>query len=247
MTLADGTKSCGTTILVDLGGIFVHPPENYMLKTQDAKVSLGRVLSSSIWMDYERGQITEKECFLQVAELFGFQLHELEELVHKLRQTLTYDAEMLSVFRAIKENFGVEIALVTNISGPEYRALRGRWDDNFWSIFDHIFTSWQLGIRKPSLRFYRHVLRATRAVPQRCFIVDDRPENVLAALSLGLRGTVGTVGIPSMIMNFIGDPVERGTAFLRLNARKLYSTTEDGVSIDENYAQLLVLEAMKDR
>ena len=246
MTLTHATEPSKTTVLVDLGGIFVHPPEDHKFQTGDTTVALGRVLSSSIWMEYEMGRLSEKECFVQVSDLFGFKVDEMEALVLKLRETLTYDSEMLSIFRAIRKIPGVEIGLVTSISEAEYHALRARWDDTFWSIFDHIFTSWQLGVRKPSLRFYRHVLRVTRSVPQRTFYIDDRPENVLDALSLGLRGTVGALDISRTLMNFIGDPVERGIAFLRRNAGKLYSSTSEGDSIDENYAQLLVLETMKD-
>ncbi|KAL2827592.1 HAD-like domain-containing protein [Aspergillus cavernicola] len=134
-----------------------------------------------------------EECFAQAAGLYGFQVEDLAAVVANLRETLTYDHEMLSVFKAIKQNPGVEIALISNISEMEYHALRHRWHDSFWSTFDHVFPSWMLGVRKPSLRFYRHVLRATRSAPRKTFIVDDRPENVLAALSLGVRGTVSTL------------------------------------------------------
>ena len=52
-----------------------------------------------------------------------------------------------------------------------------------------------LCIRKPSLRFYRHVLRATHSFPQDTLVVDDWPENVLAAMSLGMRGTSNTTNV----------------------------------------------------
>ncbi|RDW94073.1 uncharacterized protein DSM5745_01395 [Aspergillus mulundensis] len=237
------------TILVDLGGVFVHPPEDYTLTTSESTVTLGRVLSSSIWMEYEMGKITEQECFTQVADLYGFQVKDLEAVVSDLRESLTYDQQMLSVFHAIKRRTtAVEIILVTNISEPEYRALRNRWDEDFWRTFDGVYASWMIGLRKPSLRFYRHVVRSTRSLPQRTFVIDDRPENVLAALSLGLRGTVNTdAGVVFReLLNFIEDPVKRGLTFLRQNAGKLHSTTQEGDSIEENYAQLLVLEALQD-
>lgn len=247
MTYTKGMKSAKTTILVDLGGIFVHPPLGHQLTAGESSISLGRVLSSSFWMDYEIGKIGEDECFAQVAGLYGFREESLRAIVSNLRETLTYDENMLSIFKELKQTPGVTIALVSNISEPEYQALRRRWDNSFWSTFDYIFTSWMLGVRKPSLRFYQHVLRATRAVPRKTLFIDDQPDNVLAAMSLGMRGIVGTTDLSRALKNFVGDPIERGLAFLRENAGKLYSTTVDGDSIDENYAQLLILEVTKDQ
>ncbi|PYH48101.1 HAD-like protein [Aspergillus saccharolyticus JOP 1030-1] len=247
MTVTNGLKSNKTTILVDLGGIFVHPPLNHKLTTAGSTISLGRVLSSSIWMDYEVGKLEEDDCFQQVSVLFGFHEKDFRAMVSDLRETLTYDKHMLAVFRNLKtENPGVEIVLVSNISEPEYRALRRRWDSSFWETFDHIFTSWELGVKKPSLRFYQHVLRATRASPHKTLFIDDQPENVLAAMSLGMRGIVGTDDLPRKLKNFVGNPVERGLAFLRQNAGRLFTTTSAGDTIDENYAQLLLLEATGD-
>lgn len=248
MTYISGMKPTKTTILVDLGGILVHPPVEHQLQTTEGvSVSLGRVLSSTPWMNYEIGKIDENECFAQVAALYGFEVDTLKALVFRLRESLSYDEEMVSVFRDIKRTSGVTIALVSNISEPEYHALRRRWDDSFWSTFDHIFTSWKLGIRKPSPRFYQHVLHATRAAAWKTLFIDDQPENVLTAMSLGMRGIVGTTDLSRQLTNFVGDPVERGRIFLQQNSGKLYSTIAGSDDyIDENYAQLLILEVMED-
>jgi len=56
--------------------------------------------------------------------------------------------------------------------------------------------------------------------------VDDQIENVLTAL---------------------GDPVQRGRHFLNRNAKQLDSVTDTGVMVEENFAQLLILEATQDQ
>jgi FMN phosphatase YigB (HAD superfamily) len=166
-------------------------------------------------------------------------------MILKLRKTITYDLAVVSIFREIKMT-GARIYLVPNISKEDYAALRHSWDEDFWSIFDGVFTSSALGVRKPSLRFYRHVLRATRAIPHRTFFIDDRPENVLAALSVGMRGTFETATLYRTLMNFIGDPVARGLAFLRRQNGNFPTTTQHNETIAENYAPLLILEVLKD-
>ena len=242
MTVSTGVKRTNTTILVDLGGIFVHPPVNHTLAAGKSSIKLGRILSSSPWMKKEIGQISEDECFAQIAELYEFQVEDLKDLVSKLRETLTYDEKMLSLFKEIKQIPGVALYLVSNISEQEYQALRSRWDDSFWDTFDGIFASWMLGVRKPSLSFYRNVLAATRAAPHQTIFIDDQPENVLAAMSLGMRGVVGVENLAQKLKNLTGDPIQRGLAFLKKHAGKHYSSTVEGDDIDENYAQLLILE-----
>ena len=247
MTRTNEVKPIISTILVDLGGIFVHPPVGDKLTAGQSSITLGRVLSSSPWMDYEIGKIGEDECFAQVAELFGFDAKELKAKISSHRETLTYDEEMLSLFQEIKQIPGVTITLVSNISEPDYQALRRRWGDSFWGTFDHIFTSSMLGIRKPSLGFYQHVLRATRAPLRETVFIDDQPENVLVAMSLGMRGIVGADDLSRTLKNLTGDPFERGLAFLRQHAKQHFSTATGGGSFDENYAQILILEATKDK
>jgi FMN phosphatase YigB (HAD superfamily) len=197
-------------------------------------------------MEYESGKLTEEECFARLASEYQFEASELSTMIAELRQTITYDESMAAVFRNAKEA-GTRIFMVTNCSSEDYTALRSLWSDTFWSIFDDVFTSAALGVRKPSLQFYRQVLRATRANPQETLFVDDRPENVLVALSLGMKGTFQISDLPREIPNFIGDPIERGLAFLRSQNGKFPTTTQHGETIDENYAPLLMREVLNDK
>lgn len=64
-------------------------------------------------------------------------------------------------------------------------------------------------------------------------------------MSLGMHGIVSTEDLQRKLINFTGDPIQRGLIFLEKNAGTHYSTTSEGDSIDENYAQLLILEATK--
>ncbi|KAL5333140.1 hypothetical protein BJX70DRAFT_381850 [Aspergillus crustosus] len=99
MTRTNGVESTKPTILVDLGGIFVHPPVGYELATGESSIKLARILSSLPWMNYEIGKISDGDCFAHVAALHGVQLDELRTKVAELRETVEYDEKMLSVQR----------------------------------------------------------------------------------------------------------------------------------------------------
>lgn len=246
MTLANMPNPKSKTIMVDLEGILMHSPTDRTLATEDSTISLRRLMLSSIWMDYECGKFLEEDCFARLASEYHIEASELAAMIGDIRQTITYDEKVAAVFENVKQS-GTRLFLVTNISYADYAALRGRWSPAFWSIFDAVFTSSVLGVRKPNLRFYRHVLRVTRAIPHETFLFDDRPENVLAALSLGMKGTSDTSDISRSLANFIGNPLERGLAFLRSHGGKFPTTTQYGETIDENYAPLLMREVLNDK
>ncbi|OGE46757.1 hypothetical protein PENARI_c119G06627 [Penicillium arizonense] len=193
------------TILVDLGGTF---------------------------MDYECGKLNKKQCFTQLASEYHVEVAELETTIANLRQTITYDKEMTSTFKKIKE-LGARIFLVSNISKEDYAAFQNLWDTDFWSIFDGVFTS--------------SALSTTGAVPHLTFFVDGRPDNVLSALSFGIKGTFDTSGLYRTLTNFIGDPIERGLAFLRQQGGKFPTSTQYGETMEENMVLLLMLEVLDDK
>ncbi|WP_448383324.1 HAD family hydrolase [Desulfosoma sp.] len=59
-----------------------------------------------------------------------------------------------------------------------------RW--GLWHLFDVVFCSAEEGVRKPFPQAYRITLERLGVAPQRALFVDDTPENVEAARSLGM-------------------------------------------------------------
>lgn len=95
----------------------------------------------------------------------------------------------------------------------------------------------------------QHVLHQIEADPATTVFVDDKPDNVLSARSLGLHGIVWDrpENVRRAIRYLVGDPVARARGFLQTRAGVLDSETDTGEKIGDNFAQLLILEATKDR
>ncbi len=137
---------------------------------------------------------------------------------------------------------------MSNISQPDYEALRSISSDMDWSIFDDIFTSFAAGRRKPELGFYRHTLSQASLDPSRTIYIDDKLENVLSARSQGLHGLMyhNPTELKQSLLNLLGNPVLRGQDYLKQNAGHLTSKCA-GLAIQENFAQLLILDMTNDR
>ncbi|KAF8265536.1 hypothetical protein EI94DRAFT_1804269 [Lactarius quietus] len=118
-----------------------------------------------------------------------------------------------------------------------------------WGIFERVFTSADAGMRKPDLCFFDFVLDEIKAEPSSVVFVDDQPENVLAARSLGMNGIVfdDVQRVQQSIRFFTGDPVSRGLSFLEERAGRLESETNSGHTVVENFTQLLIWEATNKR
>ena len=58
------------------------------------------------------------------------------------------------------------------------------------SWFDGVIVSSDVHMIKPEPAIYRHLLQTFSLHPEECFFIDDRPENVKAAVSLGMQGFV---------------------------------------------------------
>lgn len=207
---------------------------------------LKRILSSSIWFDYERGRITQQICYHRVEEEFSVDHKEFGQALDEAKDSLQSNDELISVIRELKAQSGgkLRVLAMSNISSLDFDVLRSKPAD--WSIFDDIFISGNAGERKPHASFYKHVMEKAQLDPQNGIIfIDDKFENILQARCLGWHGIVfdNTPNVIRQLRNLLGDPISRGQAYLHRNAKQLHSMTDTGIILEENFAQLLILEA----
>jgi FMN phosphatase YigB (HAD superfamily) len=236
-----------TTLIFDIGDVlFSWSPET---KTSISPKVLRNILSSTTWIDYERGRIPQDECYASIGNEFSIDPAEVSRAFEEARNSLQSNDDLISVIRHLKirSKGMLQVFAMSNISAPDYEVLRTKPAD--WSLFDDIFTSAGVGERKPNLGFYKAVLSSTGADPSRTIFVDDKMENVLSARSLGMCGIVfnDQSTVIRTLHNLLGDPVERGKQYLTFSAKKLQSETNNGIILHENFAQLLILEVTRNR
>ena len=240
-----------TVLIIELRNIIFKLPSN--LKTPVPIHTLDIISrSSNSWLQYEKGDLSEHECYTRVAAEYNLDKAELELTVKEARAALTADPKLFALLQRIKASFNLQIIIMTNISSSDDANLRTRPAD--WGIFDHVFMSHTVGDRKPNLNFYKHVLKALDIDPTKVISVDDQFDNVFAARSLGMQGVLFETSdtLEHILLNLLGNPVERGQDFLRCNAGVLHCISQETEQcpsqvIDENWTQLLILEATGDR
>lgn len=241
-----------TAIVFDIGDVLFQ--WSATTKTSISPKTLRSILNCPTWFDYERGRLAENDCYAAISQEFNVNPNEVRDAFSQARDSLQANHDFISLIRELKAqaNGRLRVYAMSNISLPDWEVLRMKPAD--WDIFDHVFTSGAVGERKPNLAFYRHVIAATDLQPHQTIFVDDKLENVLSARSLGFTGIVfdEPSEVKRALRNLIGDPVQRGGEFLVRNAGKLGSITRtttkhESISLDENFAQLLILEITGNR
>ncbi|KAF8990115.1 Haloacid dehalogenase-like hydrolase-domain-containing protein [Cyathus striatus] len=234
-----------STLILDLSNILL--PRSPPLSAPLTPKSLRAMLSSSTWFAYEKGQIGEGECYSKLAADFNTPVHDIRATLLAARKSLRPNHKFLSFIQSLRQIYPkLRVLVMSNIVVDDFEAIRGVLDS--WNIFDGIFVSCHSGERKPHLGFYRGVISAADVCPKETIFVDDNLDNVLSARSVGFRGIVfdSCDHTIRMVKSLVGDPIARGKAFLKANARVMESITETGIIVEENFSQLLIMEATND-
>lgn len=235
-----------TALILDLGDVlFTWSPDAL---TSVPWPIFKDMQSSCTWMDYERGRLSEYDCYARLASEFSIPEKVIATAYREARSSLRVNGDMVALIQELKaSNDALQVYTLSNISIPDYTFVQTLPFE--WSAFDAIFTSGLIGERKPDRAIYDRLIAATGMDPRSTVFVDDKVENVATARALGMHGIVfdcphkATTTLRSL---FLG-PLQRAAQFMRTNAGKFASVTDDGGSkFMEYFAQLLILESTDD-
>ena len=214
-----------------------------------APETLKLVMSSDIWHEYERGHLSQEDCYSQVAVRFSIDHIHIADAMTKARNSLILHEETMNFIQQIRESHpgGFMVYGMTNTPLPEQDIVRTIQQK--WPVFDHIYIAGTLGMRKPELRFYQRVLAEIGLPGETVVFVDDQPDNIMAARSIGMHGILfdNHGELCRQLHCLLGNPVARGKSYLAANAKVMESVTNKGETFRDNFAQLLIFEATWNR
>jgi len=233
-------------VIFDLGDVLFSWSAN--TGTSISPRTLHSILRSSNWFEYEKGNLGEEEAYGLVAAEFSLDPSEVGAAFHVARDSLQTNPSMVALLYELKENSDIRLFAMSNISAPDWEVLRRKGRPEDWALFERVFTSAVAHERKPNLGYFRHVLESTGIDPRRTAFVDDRLENIVSARSLGLKGLVFTSfdEVARELRALVRNSIVDGERYLRNHAREMKSITDTGIDLEENFGQLLILEATGD-
>lgn len=240
-------------LILDLGDVLFswQPPKNGKVPPKVLK----RAMSTRPWYNFECDIISENDCYSQLGELFSMPSDDVADTIKQAKLVLRPDGKLLNMLKDIRDTSrgGLQIYLMSNTSQPHWDYARGLECE--WDIFDQVFTSAGANMRKPDICFYKRVLESIRLgdSPSLALFIDHKIANVYSARAAGMQGLIfdNTDSVVRQVRNMLGDPIYRGLGYLKANAKQLRTTcntpTHHDIDMEENFAQLLILEATGDR
>jgi putative hydrolase of the HAD superfamily len=124
----------------------------------------------------------------------------------------TVDPEVERIIRSTKTRGRVVCG--TNVIASHYDWLL---DKGRYGIFDGVYASHLMGLRKPDPKFWLHILEAEGMPPEETFFIDDLEENVEVARDIGITSHLFS-GADGLSLALEGLVYDDGTIESRLEA-----------------------------
>ena len=188
-------------IIFDLGGVIIDIDPGkavdafakHIYKTQSpyGKLLYNKIVNGTLLMDYEKGLIDDAQFRDALNDRLDIALtdHEFDRAFNAL--LLDYTPERLSMLESLKKTH--KIFLLSNTCHIHFvhynKLLREKYGYNDLSdLFEKMFLSYEMGMRKPDTRFFNQVIKEAGIKPAESVFIDDSLQNVEAARSVGLGG-----------------------------------------------------------
>jgi putative hydrolase of the HAD superfamily len=139
---------------------------------------------AAVEVDFETGQMSD-DAYLDATVFYKPRPFSRDEFRAFVRAQSRPNPAAIATARALRAGGRYRLATLNNESRElnEYRIRTF----GLAEIFDDFFSSCFTGRRKPDPMAYRAALDISRRTPSETLFLDDRPENVATAESLGIR------------------------------------------------------------
>jgi len=181
-----------STIILDLGGVILNLDQELTFKNF---AKLGFDLDkmnndSTLFSDFEKGLINETEFRSGIKKLKNGSVS--DENIDEAWNSMLLDLpkERINLIKLLRLNY--EVYLLSNTNTIHINCFKNYFDENFedesWeTLFDKIFYSHEIGLRKPDTDIYEFVLNDIGKTPKECIFIDDNQSNLYGAESIGIR------------------------------------------------------------
>lgn len=177
------------TLIFDFGDVFINLDKK---ATQDQLQQLGLkewgTELQELNFNFEKGHCT-RETFIEGLrkQIPNASTEEILKAWNAI--LLDFPLYRLEFLQQLSKNY--RLFLLSNTDAIHIDTFEQRVGSSFYSAFyqcfEKVYYSFEMGMRKPELDIYQHVLHQHELSPKRTLFIDDKKENTDAAQSLGIH------------------------------------------------------------
>ena len=178
-------------VLFDFGMVLTTPPDPASWERLKAVFSADEAsFHKAYWThrdDYDRGTLKSQGYWLEVASDLHKQLgpEALRELIAADISLWTQPNQVMIDWAANLQRAGIKTGILSNMPDAMEVGIR---DTFAWvEDFDHHTWSHRLLLAKPEPAIYRHAAEGLGLPPAEILFIDDRKENIEAAVAVGMQ------------------------------------------------------------
>jgi HAD superfamily hydrolase (TIGR01509 family) len=193
--------------LFDFGGVLYHIDINNALRQFrqfssnkemfDDKTPSFLINNNTIDL-YEKGFISTYKFRAQIKNDFGLDItnKEFDDSWNSI--LLHMDENAVRVIKTLADF--ASISLLSNTSPLHYQQFSKECNEMF-ALFDNLYFSFQIGMRKPEAKAFNHVIKHSGYLPEETLFVDDTEANIIVASELGFN--VMRINDPSQLSDLL--------------------------------------------
>ncbi len=186
------------SVIFDLGGVIVNLDYQKTVaafkKTLPDIASdffLGQEAQLKFFSDYEVGKITTSEFMMSFNQHYACQLNPKTFSECWNAMILNLPLERIELLKKLKAK-GKKIYLLSNINELHEKYFEEILDSyklksSFFGLFDKVYYSHKVGLRKPSPEIFKLVLSENHLNPAETLFIDDTLGHVQSARELGIN------------------------------------------------------------
>lgn len=179
-------------IIFDFGNVLVNLDEQATMEALMAVLDPEKIADffEMALFPFEKGQISE-EAFFNRLQRRSKKVEDGEYYFSAWNQMiLDFPENRMQMLRELRSNY--RLFLMSNINITHLRYIKRmlqlhNQSPEFETLFDQVYLSFECGMRKPELEFFQNILEKEQLIAEECLFIDDRIENIEAAIQLGIN------------------------------------------------------------
>ena len=186
-------KKC-KAIIFDLGAVILNI--NYQntideftkLGVNNAATFYSKKVQTNLFNQIETGIISSNE-FLKALqkETKNANIKQVEKAWNAM--LLDLPEERLQLIKKLKKNHA--IYLLSNTNAIHIDAIKKQLGKRKWlafcKLFDKMYLSHELGLRKPDVKIFEYILKEQKLKAEEVFFIDDSPQHIASAKKIGIH------------------------------------------------------------
>lgn len=107
----------------------------------------------------------------------------IEEMKSIFDEAIVPNSELINLLKVLKGKY--LLVLLSNNNAATIQILEDKYADML-KIFDNVFFSCIMKLRKPDIKFFQYALNTLKLSPHECLFIDDKERNIKVAAELGM-------------------------------------------------------------